>query len=106
MVNTFFVEDAGLPRGGGLVNGITFTSWGRLQIRQAECALSGDNTFICGGMASMSLEGVQCHHGITEALVANETQPVMYHPQVIHDSPLILSVFAEPRAVSITGKMP
>ena len=105
MVNAFFVEDAGLPRGGGLVNDIAFTSLGRLQIRQVECALSGDNTLICASIASMLAEGVQCHCGTTEALVTNETQPVMYCPQVVGDSPLVLSVLSTPRAVSITGKM-
>ena len=57
-MNAFFVEDAGLPRGGGLVNDIAFTSLGGLQIGQAEWALSGDNTLICAGMASMLPEGV------------------------------------------------
>ena len=30
----------------------------------------------------------------------------MYCPQVVDDGPLILSVFATPQAVRITGKMP
>ena len=30
----------------------------------------------------------------------------MYCPQVVDDGPLILSIFAAPRAVSITGEMP
>ena len=30
----------------------------------------------------------------------------MYCPQVVDDGPLILSILATPRAVSITGKMP
>ena len=55
-------DDAGLPREGSLVNDITFTSLGGLQIRQAEWALSGDNALICASMASMLAEGVQHHH--------------------------------------------
>ena len=49
---------SGLPREGGLVNDIAFTSLGRLQIRQAEWALSGGNALICTRMASMLAEGV------------------------------------------------
>ena len=37
-VNAFFIKDSGLPREGGLVNNIAFTSLGRLQIGQAEWA--------------------------------------------------------------------
>ena len=58
MVNAFFIEDSGLPREGGLVNDIAFTSLGGLWIRQAEWALSGGNTLICASMASMLAEGV------------------------------------------------
>ena len=93
-VNAFFIKDAGLPREGGLVNDITFTSLGRLQVRQAEWALSGDNALIYASMASMSAEGVQHHCGTTEALVTNETQPVMYHPQVVNEGPLVLSILS------------
>ena len=57
-VNAFFVEDSGLPREGGLINDIVFTSLGGLQIRQAEWALSGGNALICASMASMLVEGV------------------------------------------------
>ena len=103
-VNAFFVEDAGLPREGVLVNNIAFTSLGRLWVRQAECTLSGDNALICASMVSMLVKGVQHHHGTTETLVTNETQPVMYYPQVVDDGPLILSILSTPRAVSITGK--
>ena len=60
-VNAFFIEDAGLPREGGLVNNIAFTSLGRLWVGWAVCALSGDNTLICASMASMLLEDVQHH---------------------------------------------
>ena len=88
-VNAFFVEGSGLPREGGLVNDIAFTSLGGLWIGQAEWALSGGNTLICASMASMSAEGVQCHHGTTETLVANEAQPVMYCPQVVNDGSLM-----------------
>ena len=82
---------------GGLVNDITFTSLGGLWVRQAEWALSGDNALICASMASMSAEGVRYHHGTTETLVANETQPVMYCPQVVNNGPLILSVLSTSR---------
>ena len=34
VVSAFFVEDSSLPREGGLVNDIAFTSLGRLQIGQ------------------------------------------------------------------------
>ena len=30
----------------------------------------------------------------------------MYCPQVVDDGPFILSIFATPSAVSVTGKMP
>ena len=106
VVNTFFVKDSGLPREGGLVNDIAFTSLGRLEIRQAEWALSGENALIHASMASMLAEGVQCHHGTTETLVTYEAQPVMYCPQVVNDSSLILSILPTPRAVSVTCKMP
>ena len=52
-VNAFFIKDSGLPREGGLVNDIAFTSLGGLQIGQAEWTLSGDNALICAGMVSM-----------------------------------------------------
>ena len=61
---------------------------------------------ICTGMASMSAEGIQCYSRTTEAPVAYEAKLVMYHPQVIDDGPLILSIFSVPRAVGITGKLP
>ena len=105
-VNTFFVKDSGLPREGGLVNDIAFTSLGRLQIGQAEWALCGDNALICASVATMLAEGVQCHHGTTEILVACEAQLIMYCPQVVDNGHLILSVLAAPRAVSITSEMP
>ena len=57
-VNAFFIEDSGLPREGGLVNDIAFTSLGGLWIGQAEWVLSGGNALICASMASMSVEGV------------------------------------------------
>ena len=57
-------------------------------------------------MASMSPEGVLHHCGTTEALVANETQPVMYCPQVVDDGALLLSILSAPRAVSISSEMP
>ena len=57
-VNAFFVKDAGLPREGGLVNDIAFTSLDGLWIGQAEWALSGGNALICASVASMSAEGV------------------------------------------------
>ena len=69
---------SGLPREGGLVNDIAFTSLGRLQIRQVEWALSGGNALICASVASMSVEGVQHHCGTSETLVAYEAQPTMY----------------------------
>ena len=104
-VNAFFIEDAGLPREGVLVNVITFTSLGGLWVGQAEWTLSGDNALICASMASMLAEGVRCHCGTIETLVTNESQPVMYCPQVVNDGPLVLSILSTPRAVSITGKM-
>ena len=57
-VNAFFVEDSGLPREGGLVHDITFTSLGGLCIGQAEWALSGGNALIWASMVSMLAEGV------------------------------------------------
>ena len=53
----------------------------------------------------MLAEGVQCHHGTTETLVTYEVQLIMYCPQVVDDGPLVLSIFAAPQAVSITGEM-
>ena len=106
VVNAFFIEDSGLPREGGLVNDIAFTSLGRLQIGQAEWALSGGNALICASMVSMLAEGVWHHCGTTETLVTHEAQPVMYCPQVVNDGSLILSLLPTPRAVSVTGKMP
>ena len=53
----------------------------------------------------MLMEGVQHHCRTTETLVTYEAQLIMYCPQVVDDGPLILSVFATPQAVSITGKM-
>ena len=66
----------------------------------------GDNGLICAGVASMSVEGIQHHHRTSETLVAYEAQLIMYCPQVVDNGPLILSIFAAPWAVSITGKMP
>ena len=80
MVNTFYVENSGLPREGGLINNISFTSLGGPQIGQAGWALSGDDALICAGMVSMLVEGVQCHRGTTETLVTYEAQFIMYHP--------------------------
>ena len=57
-VNAFFIKNSGLPREGGLIHNIAFTSLGRLWIRQAEWALSGGIALICASMASMSAEGV------------------------------------------------
>ena len=54
----------------------------------------------------MLAEGVQPHCRTSETLVAYEAQLIMYCPQVVDDGPLILSVFATPRAVSISSKMP
>ena len=54
----------------------------------------------------MTVEGVQHHHRTTKTLVTYEAQLIMYCPQVVDDGPLVLSIFATPRAVSITGKMP
>ena len=64
----------------------------------------GDNALICAGVASMLAEGIQCHHRTSETPVAYEAQLIMYCPQVVDDSPLILSIFAAPLAVSITGE--
>ena len=79
---------------------------GKLWIGQAEWALSGDNALISASVVPMLAEGVQCHHGTTKTLVAYEAQLIMYCPQVVDDGPLVLSILATPRAVSITGKMP
>ena len=54
----------------------------------------GDNALICAGVASMLVEGIQCHCGTSKTLVAYEAQLVMYCPQVVDDGPLILSIFA------------
>ena len=54
----------------------------------------------------MSAEGVQRYCRTTETLVAYKAQLIMYCPQVVDNGPLVLSVFATPQAVSITGKMP
>ena len=79
---------------------------GELWIGQAEWALSGDNTLISASVVPVSAEGVQHHCGTTETLVTYEARLIMYCPQVVDDSPFILSIFATPRAVSITSKMP
>ena len=57
-VNAFFIEDSDLPKEGGLVNNIAFTSLGGLWIGQAGWALSGDNALTCASMVSMLVEGV------------------------------------------------
>ena len=54
----------------------------------------------------MSVEGIRHHCRTSETLVAYEAQLIMYCPQVVDDGPLVLSIFAAPQAVSITGKMP
>ena len=72
--------------------------------RPAEWALPSDNALIFAGVASMLVEGVQCHHGTTETLVTYEAQLIMYCSQVVDDGPLILSIFATPQAVSITSE--
>ena len=65
----------------------------------------GDNTLICAGVASMLAESIQHLCRTSKTLVAYEAQLIMYCPQVVDDGPLILSIFAAPWAVSITGKM-
>ena len=69
-------------------------------------ALSRGNALIGAGMASMLVKGVRHHHGTTVTLVTYEAQFVMYHPQVVNNGTLILSIFSAPRAVGITSKMP
>ena len=68
--------------------------------------MPGDNTLISAGVASMSAESVQHYCRTSETLVTYEAQLIMYCPQVVDNGPLILSVFAAPRAVSITRGMP
>ena len=52
----------------------------------------------------MLLEGIRHHCRTSETLVTYEAQLIMYCPQVVDDGPLVLSVFAAPWAVSITGE--
>ena len=104
LVNAFFIKDSSLPRDGGLVNDIAFTSLGGLWFGLAEWALFGDNALISASVVPMSAEGVRHHCGTTETLVTYEAQVIMYCPQVVDDGPLVLSVLAVPRAVSITGE--
>ena len=66
----------------------------------------GDNALICAGVVSMLVEGIQCYRGTSETLVTYEAQLIMHCPQVVDDGPLILSVFATPQAVSISGEIP
>ena len=106
VVNAFLVDDSSLPREGGLVNDIAFTSLRGLQFGPAEWALFGDNALISASVVPMLAEGVQHHHGTTKTLVAYEAQLIMYCPQMVDNSPLILSVLATPQAVGKTGKMP
>ena len=66
-----------------------------------------DDTALIGTVvASMSAEGIRHHHRTSETLVAYEPQLVMYCPQVVDNGPFVLSIFATPWAVSITGKTP
>ena len=106
VVNAFFLKDSSLPREGGLVNDICLYFLGGPHIGPAEWALSGDNALISTGVASMLAEGIRYHCRTSKTLVAYEAQLIMYCPQVVDDGPLILSIFATPQAVSITGKMP
>ena len=79
--------------------------FGRPWIGPAERALSRDNTLISTGVASKLVEGIQHHRRTSKTLVAYKAQLVLYCPQVVDDGPLILSIFAAPWAVSITGEM-
>ena len=65
-----------------------------------------DTTLISTGVVSMSVEGIQHHCRTSKTLVAYEAQLIMYCPQVVHDGPLVLSVFATPWVVSITSETP
>ena len=65
-----------------------------------------DATLISTGVASMLAEGIRHHHRTLETLVPYEAQLIMYCPQVVDNGPLILSIFAAPRAVSITSETP
>ena len=62
---------------------------------------------ISTGVTSVSVQRASnITAGHLKALVAYEAQLIMYCPQVVDDSPLILSIFATPWAVSITSEMP
>ena len=65
-----------------------------------------DTALISTGVVSMLAEGIQHHCRTSETLVTYKAQLIMYCPQVVDDGPLVLSVFAAPQAVSITGEMP
>ena len=79
--------------------------WNGSQCLLREGGPVDDTALISTGVASMSAEGIQHHCRTSKTLVAYKAQLVMYCPQVVEDSPLILSVFAAPWAVSITSEM-
>ena len=80
--------------------------WNGCQCLLREGGLVDDTALISTGVASMLVEGIQCHHRTSKTLVAYEAQLIVYCPQVVNDGPLILSVFAVPWAVSITSETP
>ena len=80
--------------------------WNGGQCLLREGGLVDDTALIGTAVASMSAEGIPHHCRTSETLVAYEPQLIMYCPKVVDDSPFVLSVFATPQAVSITGEMP
>ena len=85
--------------------GLVRQNGGQCHLREG--GLVDDTTLIGTVVASMAAEGIQHHCRTSETLVTYEPQLIMHHcPKVVDDSPFVLSIFAAPQAVSITGKMP
>ena len=75
------------------------------QCHLREGGLVDDTTLVGTVVASMVAEGIGHHCRTSETLVTYEPQLIMHRPKVVDDGPFILSIFAAPQAVSITGKM-
>ena len=80
--------------------------WNGSQCHHRNGGLVDDTTLIGTVVMSMVVEGIRCQCRTSETLVAYEPQLIMHCPKVVDDSPFVLSIFAAPQAVSITGEMP
>ena len=79
--------------------------WNGGQHHHRNGGLVDDTTLIGTVVMSMVAEGILHHCRTSETLVTYEPQLIMHCPKVVDDGPFILSIFATPRAVSITSEM-